>query len=100
MKNVPTLAGCQLATHPKSVSRGSREIRLLIFPLFVLETFRYSSGLCLEEITLFVRLDGAHPSSGHILSRLNLLPHVEEIKKTSLSTKDLYSKSFASAKCL
>ena len=31
-------------------------------------------------IVLFVRLDGEHPSSGHILSGLEL-PHVDEIKK-------------------
>ena len=79
MKNVPTFAGCHLATHPKSGSCGSRGIRLLIFLLFVLETSQHPSGLCPEEITLFVRLDGEHPSSGHIISRLDL-PHVDEIK--------------------
>ena len=42
------------------------------------------------EVNLFVRLDGEHPSSGHIISRLGL-PHVDEIK-TSLSTQDLYSR--------
>ena len=38
-----------------------------------------SSGLCLEEVALFVRLDGEHPSSGHIIFRFDL-PHVNEIK--------------------
>ena len=44
-----------------------------------LATSQYLSSLCLQEITLFVRLDGEHPSSGHIISRLDL-PHVDEIK--------------------
>ena len=51
----------------------------MIFLLFVLETSRYPSGLCLEEVTLFVRLDGEIPSSNHVISRLNL-PHIGEIK--------------------
>ena len=38
VKDVPTLAGCHLATHPKSGSCGSRRICLLIVLLFVLET--------------------------------------------------------------
>ena len=79
VKNGPTFAGCHLATHPKSGSCGSKGIRLLIFLLFVLETSQYPSGLRLEEVTLFVRLDGEHPSSSHRISRLNL-PHVNEIK--------------------
>ena len=33
-----TLGGCHLATRPKSGSRGSKGIRLLIFLLFDLET--------------------------------------------------------------
>ena len=49
------------------------------------------------EVVLLVRLDGAHPSSSHIISRLDL-PHVDEIQK--LSTQDLYSRCFASANCL
>ena len=38
VKNVPTSAGCPLATHPKSGSSGSRRIGLLILLLFVLLT--------------------------------------------------------------
>ena len=53
VKNVPTLAGCYLATHPKSGSCGSRRIGLLMFLLFILETSQYTSCLCLEEVTLF-----------------------------------------------
>ena len=34
----------------------------------------------LEEVTLFVRLDGEHPSFGHIIFRLDF-PQVDEIKK-------------------
>ena len=56
-----------------------RRIRLLIFLLFVLETSQYPSGLCPEQVTLFVRLHGEQASSSHIISRLNL-PHVDEIK--------------------
>ena len=61
VKDVPTFAGCHLATHPKSRSCGSRGIRLLIFLLFVLETSQYLACFHLEEVTLFVRLDGEHP---------------------------------------
>ena len=67
----------QLIRNPGLVE--ARQIRLLIFLLFVLETSQYPSGLRLEEVTLFVRLDGEHPSSSHRISRLNL-PHVNEIK--------------------
>ena len=52
---------------------------LLIFLLFVLETSQYPSGLCLQEVALFVRLDGEHPSSCRIISRRNLL-YFDEIK--------------------
>ena len=79
VKNGLTFAGCHLATHPKSGSCGSKGIRLLIFLLFVLETSQYPSGRRLEEVMLFVRLDGEHPSSSHRICRLNL-PHVNEIK--------------------
>ena len=79
VKNVPTSAGFHLATHPESEYCGSRRIRLLICLLFVLETSQYPSGLRPEGVTLFSRLDGEHPSSGHIISRLNL-PRVEGIK--------------------
>ena len=32
-----------------------------------------SCCVCREEVTLFVRLDGEHPSSGHIIFRLDFL---------------------------
>ena len=99
VKDLPTFAGCQFATHPKSRTCGSRRICLLMLLLFVLETSQYQSGLCLEEVALSVCLDGEHPSSCHIISRFNL-PHVDEITKTSLSTQDLYSRCFGSANCL
>ena len=67
------------ATHPKSGICGSKGIRLLRFLCLSLETSQYPSGFCLEEVTLFVRLDGEHPSSSHLFSRLNL-PHIDEIK--------------------
>ena len=54
-------------------------IWLLIFLLFVLETSQNPSSLCLKEVTLFVRLDGEHPSSGYIIFRLDFL-QVDEIK--------------------
>ena len=79
VKNVSTFAGCHSATHPKSGSCGSRGVGLLKFLLFVLETSRYPSGLCLEEVTLFLRLNGEHPSSGHKISRPNL-HYVNKIK--------------------
>ena len=44
VKNVPTFAGCHLATHPKSRSCGSRRIRLLIRLLFVLKTSAATSS--------------------------------------------------------
>ena len=75
----PTFAGCHLATHPTSGSCGSRGIGLLVFILRVLEASQHSSGLCLEEVALFIRLDCEHRSSGHILFRFDL-PHVNEIK--------------------
>ena len=80
MKNVPTYDGCHLATHPKSGSCGSTGIGLLTFLLSVLETSQHPSGLCLEKVTLFVRLHVEHPSSRHHIFRLDL-PHVDEIKK-------------------
>ena len=85
VKHVPTFAGCQVAPHPESGSCGRRRIGLLIFLLFVLETSQYPSGLCLEEVTLFLRLDGEHPSSCHIISRLNL-PHGNKITNLVLNS--------------
>ena len=79
VQNVPTLAGCHLATHPKSRSCGSRGICLLIFLLFVSETSQYPSCLCLEKVSLFVRLDGEHPSAGYIISRFDL-PQINKIE--------------------
>ena len=74
----PLLAAIwQLIRNPRFVEAGG--IRLLIFLLFVLKTSQSPSGLCLEEVTLCVRLDGEHPLSGHIIFRLDL-PHVDEIK--------------------
>ena len=78
-KNVPTIAHCHLATHPNSRSCGSGRICLLIFLLFVLETSQYQSFLCLEEVALFVRLDGEHPSSRNIISRFDL-PDINKIE--------------------
>ena len=78
-KDVAIFAGSRVTTHPKSRSCGSRRICLLTFLLFVLKTSQYPPGFCLEEVTLFVCLDGEHPSPSHIISRLNL-PHVDEIK--------------------
>ena len=72
VKDVPTLAGCHLTTRPKSGSCGSRGICLLISLLLVLETFQYPFCFCLEEVALFVRLDGEHPYSGYMISRFNL----------------------------
>ena len=50
-----------------------------MFLLFVLETSQCPSCFCLEEVTLLVRLDGEHPSSGHIIS-WDDLPGVNKIK--------------------
>ena len=79
VKNVPTLAGCHLATYPESGSCGSRWIRRLIFLLFVSETSQYPSFLSLKEVALFVRLDGEHPSSAYIISRFDL-PQMNKIE--------------------
>ena len=54
-----------------------------MFLPFVLETSQYPFGLCLDEVTLFLRLDGEHPSSGHIIFRLGF-PQVDEIKNRVL----------------
>ena len=86
VKDLQTFAGCQLATHPKSRSCGIRRICLLMLLLFVLVTSQCPSGLCLEEVALFVCLDGEHPSSGHIISRFNL-PHVDRDQKTRWQPK-------------
>ena len=51
----------------------------MIFLLFVLEASQYPSGFCLEEVALFVRLDGEHSSPGKIIFRLDVLL-VDEIK--------------------
>ena len=80
MKSFPTRAGCHVATHPKSRSCGSSGICLLIFLLFVLEASQYPSCFCLQEVTLFVRLDGEHRSSGNITSGITLL-QVNKIEK-------------------
>ena len=45
VEKIPTFAGCLLATHPKSWSRGSRRIGLYLILLLVLETSQYPSGL-------------------------------------------------------
>ena len=76
VKGVPTL---YLASHPKFGFCRSRRMRLLILPLFVLETSQCPSCFCFEEVSLFVRLDDEHPSSGLIISRFNL-PRVTKIK--------------------
>ena len=57
----------------------------MVFLLRVLEVSQHSCGLCLEEVALFVRLDGEHPSSGHIIFRFDL-PHVNEIKNFIINT--------------
>ena len=62
----------------------------MVFSLIFLETSQYSFGLRLEEVTLCIHLDGEHPSSGNIIFRSDL-PHVNEFKKTSVSTTGLYS---------
>ena len=67
----------QLIRNPGLVE--AREIRVLMFLLFVLKTSQHPSGLCPEEVTLFVRLNGEHQSSGDIILRLDL-PHFNEIK--------------------
>ena len=82
VKDVPTLAVCHLATHPKSTSCGSWRICLLIFHMFFLETSQYPSGFCLKEETLFVRL---------IVFRFDL-PQAKEIKNPLCQPK-LYSLS-------
>ena len=51
----------------------------MVLLLRVLEASQHSSGLCLEEVALFICLDGEHRSSGHIIFRFDL-PHVNEIK--------------------
>ena len=85
VKNVPSLTGCHLATYPKSRSCGGSRICLLIFLLFVLETSQYPSCFCLDAITLFVRLDRKHPSSGYIIPRF-VLSHCSNTSRIRPST--------------
>ena len=88
VKDVPTFAGCNLATHPKSWSCGSRRIGLLTLLLLVLDTSQYPSGFCLEEVTLFVRVDREHPSSGHIIFRLDFL-QIDEVKNLVVNQRSV-----------
>ena len=67
----------QLIRNPGLVE--SRWICLVIFLLFISETSQYPSCLCLEEITLFVRLDGKHPSSGYVIPRIDF-PQINKIE--------------------
>ena len=71
-KRSQLFAGCHLATHSKSWSRGSRGIGLLVILLLVLETSQYPSGLCSEEVALHVGLEGEDPSFGYIVLRFDL----------------------------
>ena len=89
VKKIPTFAGCHLATHPKSRSCGSKGIGLLVLFLRVLEASQHSSGFCLEEVALFIRLDGEHASSRHILFRFDL-PHVDEIKNLIINPRFVF----------
>ena len=61
------------------MSCWSKEICLLIFLMFFWETSQYPFCLCLEEVTLFVGLDGEHPSFGYIIPRFDL-PQINKIK--------------------
>ena len=83
VKQIPSFAGCDLATHSKSWSSRSRGISLLVFLLLVLESSSYPSG-CPEEVALLVGLDGDYPSSGYVVSRLDL-PHINEVKNLIVS---------------
>ena len=77
VKNVPTLSGCHLATHPNlGVVEAGESLCWYSF-LFVLETSQYPSCLCLD--TLIVRLDGKHPSSGSIIPQFDL-PQINKIE--------------------
>ena len=99
MEKIPTFAGCHLATHPKSRSSRSRRICLQEILLLILESSQHPSGLCPEEVALFVGLDGKYPSSGHI-KFFGLIILISTRSKTSLSTQDFQSRCFASANCL
>ena len=66
VKNVRTFTGCHLATHPKS---GSADI-----PSVCPGNLSAVSDIRLKEVTLSVRVYGEHPSSCHVISRLNLPP--------------------------
>ena len=71
-KNVTPLAGCHLTTDPKSRSCGKQETLSFDIPSVCPGTSQYPSCLCLEEVPLFVRLDGEHPSSGYIIPWFDL----------------------------
>ena len=77
----------------------ARGLGLLIFLLFVLETFQYPSGIGLEEVTLSVRVDGEHPSSCHVRSRLHF-PYVREIQNLVVNPGLKKIRVFCSSKLL
>ena len=79
-------ANWQHIRNPGLVEAGG--IGLLVILLFVLETSQYPSGVRPEEVTLFVLLDGEHPSSSYIISRLNL-PRVDEIKNFDVNPRSV-----------
>ena len=99
MRKIPTFAGCLLATRPKSWSCGRRGIGLQVILLFVLESSRYPSRLCPEEVALLVGLDGKYPSSSRIILRFEL-PQINEVKNLILSIQDFHPRCFASTNCL
>ena len=73
----PLLAAMwQLVGNPGPVEAGNSfvDIPFACFGYFLILIWPW-----LEEVALFVRLDREHPSSGHVLSRLDL-PHVDEIE--------------------
>ena len=71
MKHIPALTcgclDCQAETTP-----GCRTVCLLIVLLFLLKTPEDVSGLRLQEVPVFVSLQGKNPATGDPISDMNL----------------------------
>ena len=96
--NVPTLAGCHFATHPESRSCGSKES--VCWCSFCLSWKPLTTHLALA-LRKFPCLSVLTVSTHHPVTWFLGLTFLRSRRsKTSLSTQDLHSKSFASADCL
>ena len=78
MEEVPVAIGCKLARHPEAWSGGRRRVNLLVHLLFVLKTLENPSCVALQELSVFISLQGKDPTS---LDKVpgRMFSHVDEI---------------------